>query len=170
MPRTVFPENQAQLDALSELALLFSSHGIEFWLRGGWALDFLLGRETRPHVDVDVVVWGEHRQSPRPLLEDLDYVFVDRGFRAQMDFTCQDVKLSVILLERQPNGDLTPQHCPELVWLPDALGEEKTLHGLIRRKVTPERLIHEKLHYEGTNPLRSKDVQSLLLLEKLVRG
>lgn len=109
MPQTVFPENQAQLDALSELALLFSSHGIEFWLRGGWGLDFLLGRETRPHRDVDVV-WGEHRQSLRPLLEDLDYVFLDRGFRAQMDFTRQDVKLSVILLERQPNGDLTPQH------------------------------------------------------------
>lgn len=57
MPQTVFPENQAQLDALSKLALLFSSHGIEFWLRGGWALDwaldFLLGRETRPHRDVD---------------------------------------------------------------------------------------------------------------------
>ena len=53
MPQTVFPENQAQLDALSELAMLFSSHGMEFWLRGGWALDFLLGRETRPHEDVD---------------------------------------------------------------------------------------------------------------------
>lgn len=168
MPQTVFPENQAQLDALSELALLFSSHGIEFWLRGGWALDFLLGRETRPHRDVDVVVWGEHRQSLRPLLEDLDYVFRDRGFRAQMDFTRQDVKLSVILLERQPNGDLTPQHCPELVWLPDALGAAKTLHGLPCRTVTPQQLIHEKRTYEGQQPLRPKDIESLRWLETLL--
>ena len=85
-----------------------------------------------------------------------------------MDFTCQDVKLSVILLERQPNGDLTPQHCPELVWLPDALGEEKTLHGLPCRTVTPERLIQEKRTYEGQQPLRPKDIESLRWLETLL--
>ena len=31
--------------------------GIDYWLFGGWAVDFWVGEVTRPHGDVDVVVW-----------------------------------------------------------------------------------------------------------------
>ena len=37
--------------------------GAAVWLDGGWAADALLGRETRPHDDVDIVV--ETRDLPR---------------------------------------------------------------------------------------------------------
>jgi hypothetical protein len=39
---------------LIELLQLFESAGIEVWLDGGWAVDALLGTQTRPHKDVDI--------------------------------------------------------------------------------------------------------------------
>jgi hypothetical protein len=37
-------QTQSQLKILGELAVVFSSIHACFWLRGGWAIDFLLGR------------------------------------------------------------------------------------------------------------------------------
>jgi aminoglycoside-2''-adenylyltransferase len=30
--------------------------GIEVWLDGGWGVDALLGRQTRPHAGLDIIV------------------------------------------------------------------------------------------------------------------
>lgn len=43
-----------QLSAIAEVTAL----GIDVWLRGGWAMDFFLGRVTRPHRDVDWFAWS----------------------------------------------------------------------------------------------------------------
>jgi ribosomal protein S18 acetylase RimI-like enzyme len=39
-----------------EAFLRFQSRGIKAWVAGGWALDLFLGRQTRPHVDTDIVI------------------------------------------------------------------------------------------------------------------
>ena len=45
------------MDAARVLDLLahLQAHGIAVWLDGGWAVDALLGEQTRPHDDLDVV-------------------------------------------------------------------------------------------------------------------
>lgn len=35
---------------MNEISAISEKLEIEFWLRGGWAIDFLLGKITRPHV------------------------------------------------------------------------------------------------------------------------
>ncbi len=42
--------------ALVELMQLFDSAAIEVWLEGGWGVDALLGTQTRPHKDVDIIL------------------------------------------------------------------------------------------------------------------
>lgn len=42
-------------DAITLLRRL-SSEGIPVWLTGGWGIDALLGEQTRPHKDLDVLV------------------------------------------------------------------------------------------------------------------
>lgn len=42
-------------DVLSFLNL-FEKHHIDIWLDGGWAVDALLGEQTRPHGDQDIVI------------------------------------------------------------------------------------------------------------------
>ena len=37
--------------------------GLDYWLFGGWAVDVWVGRLTRPHDDIDVLVW--RRDEPR---------------------------------------------------------------------------------------------------------
>ncbi len=44
-----------QSDVL-ELCELLTTHGILYWLDGGWAVDAFLGKQTRQHADVDIVI------------------------------------------------------------------------------------------------------------------
>jgi len=46
-----------QLAALARIHELLERHGIEYWLFGGWAVDFHAGSVTRPHDDLDIAVW-----------------------------------------------------------------------------------------------------------------
>lgn len=52
-------EKQAalQLSALAEVGDTLQKAGIDYWLFGGWAVDFYVGSVTRLHEDVDLVVW-----------------------------------------------------------------------------------------------------------------
>ena len=57
-----------QLRALSHLDELFGEHGIEYWLFGGWAVDFHAGKVTRPHDDLDLAVRSNDGERVRKLL------------------------------------------------------------------------------------------------------
>jgi lincosamide nucleotidyltransferase A/C/D/E len=43
-------------DEVVRLVSEWSDLGVTVWLDGGWAVDAVLGVETRPHGDLDVVV------------------------------------------------------------------------------------------------------------------
>jgi GNAT superfamily N-acetyltransferase len=57
-----------QLHALDEVATLLERNGVDYWLFGGWAVDFYAGRVTRAHGDVDFVVWLEDEDRVAALL------------------------------------------------------------------------------------------------------
>jgi hypothetical protein len=48
-----------QLAALARVHEVLVRHGIEYWLFGGWAVDFHAGAITRPHDDLDIAVWSK---------------------------------------------------------------------------------------------------------------
>ena len=72
------PEMRAE--ALVDLLQLFEKAGIEMWLDGGWAVDALLGMQTRPHKDVDIIL----RVADLPRLRD---ILGDRGFEIRQGGT-----------------------------------------------------------------------------------
>jgi lincosamide nucleotidyltransferase A/C/D/E len=47
--------------------------GCRFWLEGGWGVDALTGRQTRPHRDVDIDIDGESEDEVLTTLHDLGY-------------------------------------------------------------------------------------------------
>ncbi len=59
----------AQLATIGWLDALFTAQGLDYWLFGGWAVDFHAGRVTRDHADVDVAVWAADLDRIRALLE-----------------------------------------------------------------------------------------------------
>jgi Aminoglycoside-2''-adenylyltransferase len=55
-------------DAVSELA----AWAAPWWVAGGWAIDLLLGRQTREHGDLDLLVLRRDQASVREELRDWD--------------------------------------------------------------------------------------------------
>ena len=94
-------------DALVELLLLLERAGIEVWLDGGWAVDALLGTQTRPHKDVDLIV----RVTDLPQLRE---TLGGRGFEMQQggtesnfvfaDHSGLEVDVHAIVFDRDGNG------------------------------------------------------------------
>ena len=52
----------------SEVSSLLAPLQVPWWIAGGWAIDLFLGRETRPHRDIDVAVLRDHQADLRGLL------------------------------------------------------------------------------------------------------
>src|SRR3954452_16132618 len=57
-----------QLAALAELHELLAGRGIDYWLFGGWAVDFHADAVSRAHDDLDIAVWAADRVRVGELL------------------------------------------------------------------------------------------------------
>lgn len=98
---------ERQLRLIGELVAELSAASISWWLRGGWAMDFFLGRVTRPHDDIDLFAW---RADSERLVE----ILVAAGFEevgeprpaAQRNLAEDDELVHVVLLERTPEGSM----------------------------------------------------------------
>jgi Aminoglycoside-2''-adenylyltransferase len=55
--RTVHELAEQQLSALARVSRMLEDAGIDYWLFGGWAVDFHAGSVTRAHDDLDLAVW-----------------------------------------------------------------------------------------------------------------
>lgn len=89
---------EEQLAALREITGLLDSRALDYWLFGGWAVDFYVGRVTRAHGDIDLAVWEGDRGgieasltrlgwSHAPALgEDGGTGFERRGVRLELTF------------------------------------------------------------------------------------
>ncbi|MEP6976417.1 MAG: hypothetical protein ABI948_00030 [Thermoleophilia bacterium] len=51
------------------------ANGVRVWLMGGWGVDALLGRQTRPHHDVDLLVEVASLERLRARLDELGFDF-----------------------------------------------------------------------------------------------
>jgi lincosamide nucleotidyltransferase A/C/D/E len=83
-------EPEMSADAAVQLIKLFASHNVEVFVDGGWAVDALLGRQTRPHGDLDIAL--QHRDVPllRALLEERGYRDVPRNDPRDCNFVLGD--------------------------------------------------------------------------------
>jgi lincosamide nucleotidyltransferase A/C/D/E len=59
-----------------ELIEFFEQHGLEVYVDGGWAVDALLGQQTRPHADLDIA-------TPHKYVPQLRELLGARGYREQ---------------------------------------------------------------------------------------
>jgi hypothetical protein len=51
-----------------EVATFFTTLPVPWWIAGGWAIDLFLGRQTRAHEDVDVLILRRDQRAVRTLL------------------------------------------------------------------------------------------------------
>jgi dihydrofolate reductase len=136
-----------QLAALADVDRLLGDADLEYWLFGGWAVDFHAGRITRPHSDVDIAVW----------LDDLPRIaaaLAEAGWRHSPEpdedggtgYERDGVRLELTHLVRREDGRVvTPLREAEATWPEGAFGDaERELHGVRARLLSLEALTSGK--------------------------
>jgi Aminoglycoside-2''-adenylyltransferase len=164
--------NAAQLELLDEVAHTLDAVEIRFWLRGGWALDFHLGRPTREHADVDLVTWLRHCERIRDLLLGRGFAAVAGYHEPQLVLEKNGQQASFIFVVRRGGRVVVPGY-EAWPFIPGSFPDApKTLGGVSARVLSPESLLHEKLHHEewSGRPLRAKDRASIELLRTMISG
>jgi hypothetical protein len=51
-----------------EIARLFHEVNVPWWIAGGWVIDLLVGEQTRPHDDIDVLILREDQLAAQTAL------------------------------------------------------------------------------------------------------
>ncbi|MFN8194067.1 MAG: lincomycin resistance protein LmrB [Nocardioidaceae bacterium] len=88
------------LDALSE-------RGVTFWVAGGWGVAALVGRQTREHRDLDLLVLADDLESTREALADLGYVPETDQLPVRLEVAAGEgrwVDLHPVVLDESGNG------------------------------------------------------------------
>lgn len=164
---------KSHLKVLSEISTIFEGINAEFWMRGGWAIDFLLGEITRPHSDIDIVTWITDREQLENALLKADYeqIPVKEEFRnRQSDFRKDNVDITFCYITYNFDGSLIMNGLPEWVWRAESLLPQYfQLHGISAKALHPKQLLEEKEIYEQIGrPYRQKDAESKKILHRII--
>lgn len=89
------------LDTLRELHAGLTA---PLWLSGGVAVDFLVGRWTRPHGDIDLCTFEQYRPALAQELPRLGYHTNETGWLTQWYQQGSGRRLEIIFLEWDANG------------------------------------------------------------------
>lgn len=169
-----------------ELYTLLLDHGVQIWIDGGWGIDALLERQTRPHKDLDAFValddlptlanvlgergftlkeiWSENRwieHSGRVPLIGNDQT----GNQAATAFVLKDAlgrEIDVHVLQSDEHGSATPAWNCAILFSPDALSGRGSIAGV------PVRCLSAAMHMctHTGYALQDKDIQDLRRLHE----
>ena len=157
----------AQLDAIARLDRLFGRNGMEYWLFGGWAVDFHIGAVTRHHADIDVAVVADDAARITALLESDGWTH-----RRELDgdgyssYEAPGTTLEVALLARDEHGRFyTPLTGGRAEWPVGAFGADvATLRGVRARVISRQAVIAEKSGLHDDPAIAAKDRADLARL------
>ena len=130
-----FPSSLArrQLAPIGSVSSALGHAGVDYWLFGGWAVDFCAARVTRDHDDVDFVVWQKDHAI-------IDAVLTDGGWEhtaVENDvigagYTANGVLLELTLVVSDESGAVVlPLPDGPFVWATQPFaGERRALAGV----------------------------------------
>jgi hypothetical protein len=132
---------RGQLSAILELGRLLDDGGFDYWLFGGWAVDFHVGKVTRAHSDIDLAVWARDVDAIEKLLafrgwshaattdEGGGAAYERDGIRTELTFLIEGDHGEVMLAFRHGTT----------VWSPQPFGDEtRELRGAKARVIPLE--------------------------------
>jgi Aminoglycoside-2''-adenylyltransferase len=160
----------AQLQTMVWLHQLFSEQDIDYWLFGGWAVDFHAGRVTRAHEDVDVAVWHADLDRIRGLLEARGWVHApDLGEDGYTGYERRGIRLEFAFLVCDDAGTpYTPLAQGRGEWLSGSFGDAQAqVEGVWARVVGLASLIEDKAGPRDDAAVRAKDRADVAVLTSL---
>ncbi len=134
------PASDMPLAEVLALVQLFDAAQLEVVIDGGWAVDALLGAQTRSHLDLDIAMPHRHVPGLRRLLEARGYSDVPRDDTRECNFVMGDYlghAVDVHTFTFDEYGNLVFG----LPYPPDSLSGHGTVDGYSVRCITPEWLV-----------------------------
>ena len=125
------------LEVLDRLA----SCGVEVWIDGGWGVDALIGRETRPHGDLDVVVALEGVEAIRRALEPLGFSVLEDELPTRFVMRHADdrrVDFHTVSFDAEGGGIQVQQDGSRFRYTPEGLGAAGSVGSRAVRCISPE--------------------------------
>ncbi|MEA2056458.1 MAG: alpha/beta hydrolase [Patescibacteria group bacterium] len=137
---------------------------IEIWLDGGWAVDALLKKQTRPHADIDIVIQKKDVNTLRGHLENKGYKEVKRDDSSAWNFVigddeCHMIDFHVIELDKDGNGIYGPKKNGD-AFTKEALSGKGKIGDLEVNCISPKILVEYHTGYD----LRDKDYHDVKAL------
>ena len=139
--------------------------GIEIWIDGGWGVDALLGEQTRPHGDLDIVIQERDCQAAVRYLERQGFQELARDDSRACNFVmgndeAKEVDFHVVVLDEEGNGIYGPLDAPEGIYPADALLGRGSIDGVAVRCTSPEYQLQSRTGY-ALREINLKDVMAL---------
>ena len=152
-------KSEMSIQDVQEFLHLMDRNHIEVWIDGGWAVDALLGQQTRSHADLDIAVKHRDASRIRALLEARGYKEIPQDDSWLCNFVMGDEKghrIDIHSFELNTDGK-----CIFGVPYPrDSLNGSGTIEGLAVKCITPKWLVQFHTAY----PLDEKDYQDVKAL------
>jgi hypothetical protein len=160
--------HDAQLAALGSVCDLFDRQRIEYWLFGGWAVDFHAGRPSRSHDDLDLAVWArDHSRIAGLLTRDGWAHAPEPGEDGYTGYERGGVRVELAFLERSEDGTVyTPLADGRGAWPEGAFGRDvRELVGVRARVIALDALKADKSEAHDDPRVAAKDRADLATLE-----
>lgn len=159
-----------QLRIIHEIASAADRAHIPLALRGGWALDFLLGKVTRAHGDIDFNVWLEDINKIKSILESAGYECEEVTPEPLRNFHKYGQTIQVACLKERSDTTVCPAGYPEYPLSPGLMnGPIATLEGVTCRTATAEAQFdvkEKKLWWEPGETYSDKALADMKLLRR----
>ncbi len=143
---------------------LLEDAGVEVWVDGGWAVDALLGAQTRLHADLDVALEVSLVGRLREVLGQSGFREVPRDDTSPWNFVLGDgtgLEVDVHAFTFDANGDgVYGPPADGAYYRADALSGEGVIDGRRVRCISPEWLVRFHVGYR----LTEKDVLDVTAL------
>jgi hypothetical protein len=164
------PSHWQQLSAIARTHELFTRGGIDYWLFGGWAVDFHAGSITRPHDDIDIAVWLDDHDRIAGLLGAEGWKHApepdeDGGTGYERDA----VRLELTFLVPSDGGEVyIPLRAGGVLWSDEPLGSDLAeLSGVPARVLGVAALKRGKSHSREDPVEAAKDRADFATLSQL---
>jgi lincosamide nucleotidyltransferase A/C/D/E len=138
--------------------------GVEVWIDGGWGVDALLERQTRPHNDLDIVIQQKDLSKLRRLLEAEGYRDVPRDDTSLWNFVLGDdqgreVDVHAVVFDSKGNGLYGPVE-KGVTYPAGSLHGTGLIGGETVRCIAPEWMIR----FHSGYVLKEKDIRDVTAL------
>ena len=162
-------EPEMKSSDLKEIISLLESSSIDVWLDGGWGVDALLSKQTRPHRDVDIIVQVKDVPRVQEILR--ERVFSFKKGKPPHSFILTnghglEVDIHAVVFDEEGNGIYRMQSGEDWIYPQEGFSGSGLVDGMQVKCLSPAIQVH--CHAHGYTPVE-KDFQDMEKLQAIFR-